>query len=618
MSLPGTTSGSKSRVDRPHGRGPDRTSADPTPTTLALRLHTRNEDAISRPSILEETDQAEIVRARELHRFDRRAPKLRLINDVATTLAPVASALGRAGRIADRVAEAIGPARFQRYFADQACIECDEHVVRVSAPTPAMAGLLDRRFGDALRAAAAAEFGVVGSATLVVFIAEPSKFKSAPDELARTPSPSRPTPSPLPRSVTVASPVGGATASGRVYRLEDYVVGDSNRLAYNAALQLADAAGETDSRTGAPMLFLHGPCGVGKTHLLQGLAQRHRELHPGSTVRVTTGESFMNDFVQAIRAGGGTPMTGHARASSGGGGGGSAGGGGGVERFRRQYRRCDLLCIDDVHFLASKQATQQELLHTFDEISLSGARIALVCDQHPRAIKQFSPALVSRFMAGMVAAIEPPDGFVRERAIRLLAIRRALLLDDSAVRLLVERTRTLPGGPMIGLREIEGLVTRVQAIHTLLPSQGHPGGAIGVLAIERALGDAHGRGSGSETNSTDAIGPRIRRPVRIETIIAQTCTALGVDAPDLGAPTRHKRVVLARAIVTHLARELTTMSFPEIARAIGRPSHSTVITAHQRLAKQILAGETFGIGPDGEAMTVGGLVNHLAATLARK
>lgn len=568
-----------------------RIAAPGTVTAGAMRLHGRA-PAAGEPqqTALRAGEDSPAQRLRDVHRFDRRVPVLRLVE-----AEPVPAASDDpASRIFEQVAEMIGAERFARSFADQARLVVDGRLVELRAATRSAAGLIERRFGQSLRDAAAAVLGEGVELRFSVDAAlapqgRPAMAESSVPAAARAP-------------VAPREPAPTAARSTRVYRLEDFVVGDSNRLAYNAAVQMADGSlGASPSGTGAP-LFIHGPCGVGKTHLLQGVAQRFREMHPGATVRVVSGETFLNEFISAVRHGGGSGMTGHSR---------SVAGAGGIERFRRQYRRCDLLCIDDVHFLASKQATQQELLHTFDQISQSGARLVLACDRHPREMKSgdggFSPALVSRFLSGMVAGIDAPDASIREQAARMFACRRGLTLDPAALRLLVDRTRTIPGQTPVSVRDLEGLVTRLEAVHRLHASSGLPAtGSIGVLAVERALGMSGNAGS--------AV---VRRPIRAEQIIAQTCLALGVERSDLGAPTRHKRVVLARAAITHLCRELTTMSFPEIARAIGRPSHSTVITAHQRLLKQIQADEVYGIGPGGEAMTIGGLVQSLVGVLTR-
>jgi chromosomal replication initiator protein len=564
---------------------PTRTPGEPQ----GFRLHGRApgaEDESNDQAAAHSGEDALIERVRTAHRFDRRGPSLRLVEPVPTVTDP-------ASAIAGHVAAAVGADRFARAFDGQARIVVQGNVVEIRAGGRAAAGLIERRFGPAIREATGAVLGPAAELRFVVEAAQPA-VETAPAAVAA--------PAPVRREAAPREAAGSA-ARGRAYRLEEFVVGESNRLAYNAAVQMADDELGQIGGTGAP-LFIHGPCGVGKTHLLQGIANRFRERHPGATIRVVSGEAFLNEFVAAVRHGGGSNMTGQSR---------SVAGSGGIERFRRQYRRCDLLCLDDVHILASKQATQQELLHTFDQIAQSGARIAMACDQHPRQMKSgdggFSPALVSRFLSGMVAGVDAPDATVRERAARMFAQRRGLNLEEGALRLLVERTQTVPGQTAISVRDLEGVLTRVEAVHRL--GTGGGAGPVGVLAVERALGMVGGDGASGGSSAV------VRRPIRAEQIIAHTCMALGVERSDLGASTRHKRVVLARAVITHLCRELTTMSYPEIARAIGRPSHSTVITAHQRLTKQIEADEVFGIGAGGEAMTVGGLVRQLVAAITR-
>lgn len=475
----------------------------------------------------------------------------------------------QAARIAALLEADIGPDRFARYFGARSSLKLVDGTLEVAAPDRVHSGLLDRRFGDAIRKAARAElgetaevrFGLAGGAGVAP---EPVEEPEAPA------SPRR------------AAPVRVQRAAR--YRLEEYLVSDCNRLAYNAAVRLCgDEHGQ--AAAGLSPLFIHGPCGVGKTHLLQGLAQRFRERHPGGTVRVTTGEQFMNEFVGALRQGGD-----------------------GVERFRRQYRRCDLLCIDDVHFLASKSATQEELQHTFDAIDNGGARLVLVCDTHPRQIKKFSPALVSRFQQGMVAQLQPPDAGLREKLVRLFTQRRGLVLDDSGVQALAAKTQSTAGTPPTTVRDIEGLITKLDAVVRLVGEDRTMTGPMNAAAVERALG------LGREDPGASG---RVPRPVRVEHIISTTCATLGVDVGDLSGKTRHKRVVLARAVITHLARALTTLSYPDIARALGRPSHSTVITAYQRFQGQLAAQESVEDLGLAEVTTMPSLVEMLTAEVRR-
>jgi chromosomal replication initiator protein len=557
-----------------------------------------------------------------------------------------------------------GPVRFERYANDRLAAFFSPHSLRVVLSSRALADLYKRRFMTELHLAAEKTLGrgiaiqVESDESGTVFpppspsAAQPSAAPGADTNPAAHPhasahrahaaqplhrADSNPASSaivlsPAERGIaTVGEPLArtgsGASGAGRQspgirYRLEDFIVGPSNRLAYNAAQRLADgdsgfpgAATSHAAPLGAgsySLLFIHGPCGVGKSHLAQGAAARFRERHPGAVVRVTSGDAFMTEFVTAIRDGSGSNSSST-----------------GIDRFRRHYRKTDLLCIDDVQALANKQATQAELLHTFEEIARSGARVVLVSDQHPRQLEKFSPQLVSRFLAGMVAGISPPDEELTRRLIKTLALRRGLVLDDNAVNAVASRARLMPGAATgLSVREIEGILTRIEAVHRLLPDHSGAGdswagsGAINLLTIERALGsstsgphaDGHALrapGAGATVSAAGAGGMG-GRLIRVETIITQTCRYLSVDPSDLSARTRHKRVVLARAVITHLARQFTTMSFPEIARAIGRPNHSTVITAYQRLAGQLAAQEILTHEHVPEPMSVNALVERLA------
>jgi chromosomal replication initiator protein len=302
----------------------------------------------------------------------------------------------------------------------------------------------------------------------------------------------------------------------------------------------------------------------------------------------------------------------------------------GIERFRRAHRRVDLLLIDDVHFLASKAGTQQELLHTFDALGMIGARIVLASDEHPRHVKCFSDALVSRFMSGLVAGIDPPDRRLCEQIVRRLAARRGLELDDAAVQAIVARAASLPGAgapAAMSVRDLEGLLTGVEALARLDHHGSAGGGAapiIGAATVRRALslgqraaplaGPAHVAQNGSPGAS---VNQRPLRPVRLETIISETCTALRVRHEDLVGRGRHPRVVLARSMIAVLARRLTTLSFPEIARGMGRPNHSTIVTACQRVQANIAAGRTAGLADGIDDVPLSELLERLAAAVLR-
>lgn len=354
-------------------------------------------------------------------------------------------------------------------------------------------------------------------------------------------------------------------------RLTDFLVGPCNELALAAGTRLAEDPGASVISP----LFIHGECGVGKTHLLQGICQRFAEATGGrANVRYVTGEQFTNEFLAALRN----------RE---------------IDAFRQRMRELDLLAIDDVHFLSNKVRTQGEFLHTLDAIGLGGARIVLAASEHPRRIKRFSQALVSRFLAGMVVKIDRPDRVTRLELIGALAKARGLKINDAAAE-------AVAANCVGSVRELEGAVTKLAALQLLAAGQSLNGrksaGEVGLALAEQLFKDH---------------GWQPATPVRIGTVIEVVCERLGVSRNDLMGSGRHRRVVMARALVAHLGRELTTLSYPEIAQALGRSYHSTVHTAAQRLRKQLAADEGADLGSGESRLSLRELTDQLRHEIRR-
>jgi chromosomal replication initiator protein len=310
---------------------------------------------------------------------------------------------------------------------------------------------------------------------------------------------------------------------------------------------------------------------MGKTHLLQGAARRFQAANPGAKVRYVSAETFTNEYIAAVKAGK-------------------------LEQFRAQSRGVALLALDDVHFVAGKESTQNELLHTLDAIGMHHARVLMASDEHPRAIKDFSSKLASRCMAGAVVRIDAPDPKLRRALIASLAARRSLLLTLQACELIAMRSEQAIGslGGFGGsVREIEGLLNSVQAVSRIFAA-GSANGQIDESLVRRALGIDQ-----VPQPAPTMLG--VRRPIPVGAIIDHVCEQLAVERTQFAGKGRHRRVVLARAIVAFLARELTTQSFPEIARAMGRGNHSTVITAQRRLQRQLASGSGSGSGSGSES-----------------
>lgn len=482
----------------------------------------------------------------------------------------------RLSRILDRLAAQVGPDQFERYFDGQTRLQLDGDCLEVTVPTGFLAQLLDRRFGDQLKLACEETDASVSLAFRVDRDAFPADVPAVP---GRTPAPRARESAP---SRAPSSTPSAPSAQSARYRLDQFLVGQSNRLAHAAAMRLAQ-----DEGSGS--IFVHGICGVGKTHLLQGLVHHYQTLRPRANVRYTTAEAFTNEFITAVRANK-------------------------VDAFRKGYRRVELLCIDDVHFLANKDATQTELLHTLDAVGLDGAKVAFASDESPRDIRKLSEKLVSRFMSGVVARIDPPDPELREKLVRALALRRGLRLEEPAVKLIAERSMrstSVHGG---SIRELEGLIIQVEAVYRLLPEFAS-NGSIGVILVRKAFGL-------QESDNPSTVASRSpRRPIAIEFIIEEVCRTITVDFERLMGKGRHKRVVLARSLISYLARKLTTMSFPEIARAMGRPNHSTVITAQRRLEADLAKALDTPLGaelsPSFPTMTLRELTDRISTQLQR-
>ena len=175
--------------------------------------------------------------------------------------------------------------------------------------------------------------------------------------------------------------------------LDNFIVGPSNQLAYNTACYVSEFPGSNYNP-----LFIHGDCGLGKTHLLQGLCKKFISHHPTKRWLYMTGEEFTNEFLSALRNNK-------------------------LDAFRRKMRDLDLLVIDDVHFLGGKKATQEEFLHTFNAIEAMGKQVVMASDNHPKLIEEFGESLVNRFVSGMVVRIDPPNYQTRCLVLRSLSDR---------------------------------------------------------------------------------------------------------------------------------------------------------------------------------------------------
>lgn len=474
-----------------------------------------------------------------------------------------------AQRVMQHLRERVGADRVRMLFGDRISVRCHAGVFEVGVPDRFNAEMIERRLGDDLRRSVAET--LPGRGMIVrVRVAPAESGLSAPATASETSVPGRGRPTPADSDL----PLGIAPESARKrtagtpdasrQRVPEYIVGEPNRVAFEACRRAATGVDAPE------LVFVHGPCGVGKTHLLRTAGSIARRANPDARIRFTTGENFIGGFVKSSLEKS-------------------------VTNFQRKHRKLDLLIIDDIHVIAGKEGTQQELVRTLSELQLAGARVILASDAHPREIAKLQAALASRFVSGVVAPVGRPDEDMVRRLIPALAKRRGLVLDPRGLDLLTSRVLE---DHLATVRDIEGTLTQVQAMGNLMDSDR----ALFLSAdhVRRAV----------EMRAGERRGIR-QGPVSIDTIIDTTCEELGVTKPDLASSGRAKKVVLAREVIVHLGKRHTGKSYPELAMAIGRPNHSTVITAHNRFRAKIESDEPIKVGAAIDGCAPGELVGRI-------
>jgi chromosomal replication initiator protein len=317
---------------------------------------------------------------------------------------------------------------------------------------------------------------------------------------------------------------------------DQFVIGDCNRLAHAAALTVAEMPGQAYNP-----LFICGPPGVGKTHLLSSIADLLLAHNPGLAVRVTTGEAFTNEFLGALS-------------------------GRSTEAFKSRFRHVDVLLVDDVQFLERKTRTEEEFFHTFNALYDCGRQIVLSSDRPPRDLQALEDRLRERFESGLVADIRPPDLATRMTILRKRAQHDDLeLADEAPLRLIAERVRD-------NVRAIEGALIRVVAYGSLT-------GRTLTAELTREVLDGLYPGTQS---------PPRHGPPSIGEITDATCERFGLTPDELLSSSRAARVTWPRQLAMYLARELTGESLPTIGRQFGGRDHTTVIHAHRRITTRII------------------------------
>lgn len=316
------------------------------------------------------------------------------------------------------------------------------------------------------------------------------------------------------------------------YRFESFVVGQSNRFAWAAAMAVAEQPGAHYNP-----LFIYGAAGLGKTHLLNAVGHEALEMYPESVVRYVSSENFLNDFIDSIR---------RKR----------------PDAFKHRYRGVDILLLDDVQFFEGKEQILEEFFHTFNSLYESGKQMVISSDRHPRNLSTLEDRLRSRFEWGLLTDVQPPD----------VETRLAILKSNAEFAprpVPLEVLEHIAGLVSDNIRELEGALTRVTAWSALNRQD------IDLETAERVLQDI------ATTDEPVPLGP--------ETIVRTTAQAFGFSVEDVLSSSRRQPLVLCRQISMYLCRQLTDLSLPKIGEYFNR-DHTTVLHSVEKV-KRILRSD---------------------------
>ena len=336
-------------------------------------------------------------------------------------------------------------------------------------------------------------------------------------------------PFPHARQIPQPAPPSNSSEFGRLnpkYVFDSFVIGSSNRFAHAAAVAVAEAPAKAYNP-----LFIYGDSGLGKTHLLHAIGHYARHLYHGIRVRYVNSEEFTNDFINSIRDDEGTS-------------------------FKQTYRNVDILLIDDIQFLANKDATQEEFFHTFNALHNHNKQVVITSDLPPKQLSGFEDRMRSRFEWGLLTDIQPPELETRIAILRKKADAEGLSAPDDVMEYIASRIST-------NIRELEGALIRVTAFASLNR------GPVTLEVAEHVLKDL------ITDEDTQVITP--------QAIVHATADYFELSIEELNSKSRTRTLVTARQIAMYLLRELTDMSLPKIGDMMGGRDHTTVIHADRKI-----------------------------------
>ena len=406
---------------------------------------------------------------------------------------------------------------YKNWFSQTWFESCDEGRVVVGVPSQFFADWLRDHYLDAISSALREVIGDFRDIRFAV-LSEPSK--QAPQKSVPVQAVSR---------LKVAKVRESFNGFNPRYTFDRFVVGGGNRFAHAAGKAVAKSPGRAYNP-----LFLYGGTGLGKTHLMQAIGQEILEREPRLHVVFISSEDFTNQLIESI-----------AKKAT--------------QRFRAKYRKADILLIDDVHFIAGKEATQEEFFHTFNALFDMHKQIVISSDRGPKEIQRLEDRLVSRFEWGLVTDIQPPDLETRVAILQNKAAEEHLVLPPEVASYIATHITT-------NIRELEGALITVLAYSKLTHHK------INLPMVEEVL--------------RDLIGSERIRPVTIEAIQRAVAEHFDVRIADLCGRSRQRTIAFPRQVAMYLCKTLIpSLSLNGIGEAFGGKDHTTVIYACQKVSE---------------------------------
>lgn len=424
---------------------------------------------------------------------------------------------------AEALREQVSDAIWQAYLSGITPVSIKEHEIVLGVPNKLIRDRVESRFLALIQDTVAGTLGRDFVVQLEVVAPDEERSRAVAaadpvDDFRRAPS--------VPARVVSGPEAAPSPVLDPRYTFDTFVIASSNRFAHAAAQSVA----ESPARSYNP-LYIYGDAGLGKTHLLHAIGNYVLENFSGRNVRYVTTETYMNEFVDAIR---------HSSTTA----------------FKRRYRECDVLLIDDIQFMERKESLQEEFFHTFNSLYGASKQIVLTSDRPPKSIATLEDRLRSRFLSGLITEVQPPELETRLAILRTKAEHEQVAVPDEVLEFIATHVKE-------NIRELEGALIRVTAFASLNHQP-----------MSRAL---------AEEVLSDIVSADQPRRITPQVILDATSETFGFSVEELCGPNRRRPLVTARQVSMYVFRELTDFSYPAIGREFGGRDHSTVMHAVEKI-----------------------------------